>query len=143
MTGYPTSSTDIRVRYSETDQMGVAYHTNYLVWCEIGRTEYMRERGMPYADLERMGVYLAVAEAHVRFKGPARYDEHVRITTRLDRVQSRAVTFAYELSRKGENGTVPIASATTKLVAMDHHGAARQLPASFLETARQLQIASS
>lgn len=142
MTTYPASSTEVRVRYAETDQMGVAYHTNYLVWCEIGRTEYMRELGLPYADLESIGVYLAVAEAQIRYRGPARYDDHVRITTRLDRVQSRAVTFVYELSRKGENGDVPIASATTKLVARDRRGAARQLPDAFLETIRQLRIAA-
>jgi len=138
MTGAAESVSDIRVRYAETDQMGVAYHTNYLVWCEIGRTDYMRERGLPYAELERRGVFLAVAEARVRFVAPARYDEHVRVRTRLERIQTRAVTFAYELSRLTAGGSVPIASASTKLVAMDGNGVARKLPDDFLATVRRL-----
>jgi len=132
------SVSEVRVRYAETDQMGVAYHTNYLVWCEIGRTEYMRERGLPYAELERNGVFLAVAEAQVRFMASARYDDRVLVRTRLDRIQTRAVTFAYALSRITADGSVPIASATTRLVAMDRNGVARKLPDDFLATVRRL-----
>ncbi|MGD8279263.1 MAG: thioesterase family protein [Gemmatimonadota bacterium] len=132
------SVSEVRVRYAETDQMGVAYHTNYLVWCEIGRTEYMRERGLPYAELERQGVFLAVADAQIRFTAPARYDDRVLVRTRLDRIQTRAVTFAYALYRITAEGTVPIASATTRLVAMDRNGVARKLPDDFLATVRRL-----
>jgi acyl-CoA thioester hydrolase len=139
MSGSAESRVEIRVRYAETDQMGVAYHTNYLVWCEIGRTEYMRELGLPYAALERQGVYLAVAEAQLRFMAPARYDDRVFICTRIERLQTRAVTFAYELSRDGADGPVRIATACTKLIAMDGNGAARRLPDAFLATVRRLQ----
>lgn len=138
MSGAAESVSEVRVRYAETDQMGVAYHTNYLVWCEIGRTDYMRELGLPYAALERRGVFLAVAEAQVRFIAPARYDERVFIRTRLERLQTRAVTFAYELSRETEDGDARIASAITKLVAMDRNGVARKLPEDFLTTVRRL-----
>ena len=139
MTMPPEAVSEIRVRYAETDQMGVAYHTNYLVWCEIGRTELMRELGLPYADLERDGVFLAVAEALVRFMAPVRYDDRVFIRTRLERLQSRAVTFAYDLTKEGPDGTIRIAAATTKLVAMDRNGAARKLPDGFLQKVRRLQ----
>jgi acyl-CoA thioester hydrolase len=132
------SVSEVRVRYAETDQMGVAYHTNYLVWCEIGRTEYMRRLGLPYAALERQGVFLAVAEAQVRYRAPARYDDIVRIRTRIERLQTRAVTFAYELSRMNDGDSIPIASASTRLVAMDGNGGARKLPDDFLATLRRL-----
>jgi acyl-CoA thioester hydrolase len=138
MTEASESVSEIRVRYAETDQMGVAYHTNYLIWCEIGRTDYMRERGLPYAEFERRGVFLAVAEAQVRFMAPARYDDRVLVRTRLERIQTRAVTFAYDLSRITDDGTVPIASASTKLVAMDASGVARKLPDDFLAKVRRL-----
>ena len=140
MKASPESLSEIRVRYAETDQMGVAYHTNYLVWCEIGRTEYMRELGLPYADLEQQGIFLAVAEVQIRFMAPARYDDRVRIRTRLERLQSRAVTFAYDLTCDGRDGPIRIAAATTKLVAMDRNGAARKLPDGFLERVRRLQF---
>lgn len=143
MTGFPESLSEVRVRYSETDQMGVAYHAHYLVWCEFGRTEYMRSVGLPYAALEREGWFLAVADAQIRYMAPARYDDRVRIRTRIERLQSRAVTFAYELGIEGPDGPVRIASATTKLVARNRHGAARTLPESFLETVRRLQSAGS
>jgi acyl-CoA thioester hydrolase len=139
MMAWPESVCEVRVRYAETDQMGVAYHTNYLVWCEIGRTELMRELGMPYAALEQAGVFLAVAETHVRFMAAARYDERIRIRTRLERLQSRAVTFVYELSRDGPEGPVRVASASTKLIAMDGNGAARTLPDAFLDAIRKLR----
>jgi len=72
------SISEFRVRYAETDQMGVAYHANYLIWCEIGRTDYIRQHGLSYARMERDGLLLAVSEANVRFHASARYDELVR-----------------------------------------------------------------
>jgi acyl-CoA thioester hydrolase len=73
--------TELRVRYGETDQMGIVYHPVYLMWCEIGRTEYMRQLGMPYASLEARGTLLAVADASLRYHAPARYDDMIRIET--------------------------------------------------------------
>ncbi|MBX3133126.1 MAG: acyl-CoA thioesterase [Gemmatimonadaceae bacterium] len=125
------SRTEIRVRYAETDQMGVAYHANYLVWCEVGRTDLIREAGMPYAEMERRGVLLAVADAHLRFHASARYDDLVRIETRLAGVRSRMVTFEYTLSRVGADGDAAerLATASTTLVSIDPEGRPTSLPA--------------
>ncbi len=123
---------EVRVRYAETDQMGVAYHANYLVWCEVGRTDFIRALGVPYAEMERRGVRLAVVDARVRFHASARYDDRVRIVTTLAGVRSRMVTFAYELSRVREDGALErLASASTALVAIDAEGRPAALPADF------------
>src|SRR4026207_959508 len=78
-----THTTELRVRYAETDRMGVVYYANYLVWCEVGRAEFMRSLGGRYAALEARGYGLAVAEATVRYLAPARFDDPVRIETSL------------------------------------------------------------
>ncbi len=111
---------DIRVRYAETDQMGVVYHANYLVWCEIGRTDFIRRCGMSYADMERSGVKLAVTEATLRMHASARYDDMIRVTTRLAEVRSRSVAFAYDIA-SADSG-VRIATATTTLVSVSADG---------------------
>ena len=116
---------EFRVRYAETDQMGVVYHTNYLVWCEMGRTELMRQLGTAYADLERQGVYLAVCEARVRFKAPARYDDLIRVNTKLLRVRTRGVHFHYLVEKPG--GPV-LAEAETELICIDPQGVPRRIP---------------
>ena len=88
----------IRVRFAETDQMGIAYHANYLVWMEVGRVEYCRAAGIRYRDLESNdGVLLTVAEANCRYLSPARYDEEVIIRTGIARAHPRMVAFGYEL----------------------------------------------
>lgn len=124
------SRSEIRVRYAESDQMGVAYHANYLVWCEVGRTDFIRQLGMTYAEMERRGVMLAVADAHLRYHASARYDDVVRIATRLTGVRSRMVTFAYELHRLDAEGRedLRLASATTTLVSLDAEGRPTALP---------------
>jgi len=124
--GY-THTTEIRVRYAETDQMGVVYHSHYLVWCEIGRTDFIRALGTPYAQIERDGVALAVAEASLRCHAPARYDDPVRIETALTDVRSRTITFTYRITH-AESG-VRLASATTTLVSLDPAGRVVALPA--------------
>lgn len=132
------SISEIRVRYSETDQMGVAYHAHYLVWCEVGRTDFIRELGVPYRLLEQGGLRLAVAEAYIRYVAPARYDDVIQVRTRIERVQSRAVTFSYELRRVSRGEEIRIATATTKLIALDRSGAPRILPASLVDRFREL-----
>ncbi len=123
---------EVRVRYAETDQMGVAYHANYLVWCEVGRTDFIRALGVTYAEMERQGVLLAVADAQVRFHASAKYDDVVRIETRLTGVRSRMVTFGYELSRVGGSGRPErLASASTSLVSIAAAGGPVALPAHF------------
>lgn len=90
--------TRIRVRYAETDQMGVVYYANYLIWMEVARVDYCQAAGFRYKDLETdHGILLAVTEAHCRYLSPARYDEEVEITTTVSRAQRRAMTFGYEM----------------------------------------------
>ena len=90
--------TVIRVRYAETDQMGVVYHANYLVWMEMGRVEYCRAAGIRYRDMEREdGILLAVVEVHCRYLAPARYDDEVAIRTRIVAAHPRLVRFGYDL----------------------------------------------
>lgn len=117
---------EFRVRYGETDQMGVVYHAEYLVWCEMGRTEYIRALGLPYADMERQGTALVVAGATVRYHAPARYDEVVRVETTLSKVGSRAIVFDY-LVRQAATGA-KLATASTTLVALDTEGRVATIP---------------
>ena len=84
----------IRVRYAETDQMGVVYHSNYFIWFEIGRVELMRQLGFPYRDIEQNdGLFIAVADARCRYKAPARYDDEVIVRTHLKNVRESLVKF--------------------------------------------------
>lgn len=87
----------VRVRYKETDQMGIAHHANYLVWFEIGRTDLCRATGITYAEIEERGYLLVVTEIGCRYRTPFRYDEEVRIRTSVASAASRAMKFAYEL----------------------------------------------
>lgn len=121
--------TDLRVRYAETDRMGVVYYANYLVWCEVGRVELLRSLGRSYAALEAEGVGLAVAEATVRYHAPARFDDPIRVETILTGVRSRAVTFDYVISH-AESGT-RLATAHTALVSIDPGGRLVSLPDDF------------
>jgi acyl-CoA thioester hydrolase len=125
------SVSEIRVRYAETDQMGVAYHAEYLVWCEVARTDFIRGLGITYAEMERQHVRLAVADVQMRYLHSARYDDVVRITSRLTGVRSRMVTFAYDLTRVQASGVAVdrIATATTTLVSVDSDGHPIVLPA--------------
>ena len=122
-----THATDVRVRYAETDRMGVVYYANYLVWCEVGRVEFLRALGHSYADLEAGGVGLAVSEARVRYLSPARFDDLVRVETTLTGVRSRAITFDYEISNAVSGQR--LATAHTALVSIDTAGRLIAIPA--------------
>lgn len=122
----PPSTVEVRVRYAETDQMGVAYHANYLVWCDIGRTEYIRSHGANYRDLEKQGVVLAVAEANVRYMASSHYDDLVRIETALVEIGSRRLIFDYILTNAETQER--LATARTVLVSIDGSGRAKMLP---------------
>jgi acyl-CoA thioester hydrolase len=90
----------VRVRYAETDQMGVVYHANYLVWFEVGRVELLRQRGLDYKRMEiEEGCGIAVVEATARYKAPARYDDELRIETRVVQVRGSVVRFGYRIVR--------------------------------------------
>lgn len=120
---------ELRVRYAETDQMGVVYHANYLVWCEIGRTDFIRAAGRSYADLERDGVRLAVSEATIRFHASARYDDRIRVYTTIAAVGSRGMTFAYRVMRVDDDGQETVlVRATTSLVCTNVEGRLATLP---------------
>jgi acyl-CoA thioester hydrolase len=105
----------LRVRYAETDQMGVVYHVNHFVWFEIGRVELMRQLGFSYRDIEQKdGLFIAVADARCRYKAPARYDDEIIVRTQLKNVRESVVHFGYELVR--EDGTLLAEGETTHIV---------------------------
>jgi acyl-CoA thioester hydrolase len=91
--------TRVRVRYAETDQMGVVYHANYLVWFEVGRVEFIRQVGLDYKTMEQGGAFIAVVEATARYKAPARYDEELVVRTTLAGVRGSIVRFRYAIIR--------------------------------------------
>lgn len=102
-----------RVRYAETDQMGVVYHANYLVWMEMGRVELCRELGVRYRDMEEQdGVLLAVAEASCRYASPARYDDEIVVRTRVLRSTTRLLQFGYEV-RESQSDRLLVTGSTT------------------------------
>jgi acyl-CoA thioester hydrolase len=106
----------VRVRYAETDQMGVVYHANYLVWFEIGRVELMRQLGLDYKAMERdEGCLIAVVEATARYKSPARYDDELTIRTRLVEARGPIVKFGYAIVREAD-GTLLCEGGTTHVV---------------------------
>src|ERR1700692_741637 len=107
---------EFRVRYAETDQSQVVYHSNYLIWCEIGRTEFIRELGTPYAELERQNVTLAVVEASLRFHSAARYTYLIRVPTAISDVRLRPSTFDYVISN-AETGE-RLVTTSTKLASV-------------------------
>ncbi len=127
MTHVPESTTELRVRYAETDQMGVVYHTNYLIWCEIGRTDLIRTLGATYRELEERGIRLAVSEASVRYIAPARYDDRIRVETRLSRVTSRTLDFDYTILNA--DSAHRLATASTTLISLDPSNRVAALPA--------------
>jgi acyl-CoA thioester hydrolase len=96
-------TTEIKVRYAETDNMGIVYYANYLVWFEVGRTEYLLSQGMDYRDVEKDGLFMAVVEAHCVYKAPARYGETVVVSTWPTDVRNSSLTFAYKVARKGQD----------------------------------------
>jgi acyl-CoA thioester hydrolase len=117
---------ELRVRYAETDSMGVVYHANYLVWFEMGRSEFCRMRGFNYRDLEASGYYIVVAEASCKYRQPARYDEVVQVRTYLHALQRRALCFRYLVLRKGSAET--LVEGQTKHLCLDAAGKVKVIP---------------
>jgi acyl-CoA thioester hydrolase len=111
------NETCIRVRYAETDQMGVVYHANHFVWFEIGRVEFLRQLGFSYKDMEREdNCYIAVVDAQCRYKAPVHYDDEVVVRTSLTHVRDKVIRFGYEL-RSAESGELLAEGETTHIVA--------------------------
>jgi acyl-CoA thioester hydrolase len=114
--------TSYRVIYGDTDQMGVAYYSNYLRWFEIGRTELLRQIGLPYTSIEEKGLYFPVTEVSCRYHKPARFDDLVVIETTLSSLGRASLTFNYTLLRKEKDDEVLIASGWTKHACVDEKG---------------------
>ncbi|MDO4244738.1 MAG: thioesterase family protein [Deinococcus sp.] len=123
-----TSQTRLRVRYAETDAMGVAHHAGYPVWFEVGRTDLMHALGLPYRDLEARGYYLMLSDLQVRYRRAARYDDLLELTTRVSEVRSRTLKFAYELHRIDPEGRELLATGETHHIATDHSYRPARLP---------------
>ena len=124
--------------------MGVVYHANYLAWCEVGRTDFVRAAGMSYREMEDAGVGLAVIDASLRYHAPATYDDVVRIETRLADVRSRTVTFEYVISN-ATNGA-RLVTASTRLASVDRAGTTIAMPRdvrALLERAASLEVAGA
>jgi acyl-CoA thioester hydrolase len=124
--------TSLRVRYAETDAMGVVYHANYLIWFEAGRGDYFRAFGQDYGAWEKDGYFLPVVELHARYLAPARYGDTVTVRTWIKGARSRSVTLGYEAAL-AETGQL-LATGWTQHLCTDAEGNTRRLP----EELRQL-----
>ncbi len=133
---YPmVSESRLRVRYAETDQMGVVYHANYFVWFEVGRVEFLRQLGFSYRDMEKEdGCFIAVADARCRYKAPARYDDEIVVKTYLRNVRESVVHFGYDLLRA--DGTLLAEGETTHVVTTSEMKTT-VLPEKYLQIFRQ------
>ena len=120
-----TSRTSVRVRYPETDPMGVVHHTHFLVWFEIGRTDLMRQAGYPYSEMEKQGYWMPVVEATCRYMSPARYDDLLTVVTTIEEINRVTTRFSYRVER--EDGTL-LATGATRHAATDQKGVPRRLP---------------
>jgi len=119
-----------RVRYAETDQMGMVYYANYLIWMEVGRSDYCRQCGFSYRDLEREEkAYLAVAEANCRYRAPARYDDEILVETEITRFDRRMLEFSYRI----KNGATLLAEGRTLHVVIGPDGKPKSMPQRYLE----------
>lgn len=121
-----TSVSTVRVRYAETDQMGVAWHGHYLAWFEVGRTDLLRRQGVTYRELEEGGLRLPVIDARLSFVRPALYDDLLEIRTTVAEIRGARVRFEYEVRRDGTDG--PLATGATEHAAVDGRGRPRRLP---------------
>lgn len=124
-TGRPVAPREItiRVRYAETDRMGLLHHANYLVYFEEGRTELLRQQGLAYKDLEDQGYFLVLTRIEVRYRRPARYDDVLTLRTRVARMTAVRVEHGYELARDGQ----VLAEGTSTLACVDREGRVQAL----------------
>jgi acyl-CoA thioester hydrolase len=126
------TATTLQVRYAETDQMGVVYYANYLVWFEIGRTDFCRQHGFAYREMEQQdGLYIMVAESRCRYKAPARYDDEILIRTCLKAIRRRVLIFGYEVYHQMTDEL--LAEGETVHVITDRDGRPRSLPDKYRE----------
>ena len=130
---------ELRVRYCECDPMGVAHHTAFPVWFEMGRTELLRDAGIRYRDMEAEGFFFAVVALEVRYRRPARYDDRLVLETRLAKLGRAKLEHAYRLLREGQ----VLAEATTTLVCLDRDGRPQPVPDAVLATGESGPVGAS
>jgi acyl-CoA thioester hydrolase len=123
--------TSYRVIYGDTDQMGVVYYANYLSWFERGRSEFLRQIGLPYSTIERQGFHFPVTEVHCRYANSARYDDVVRIETDLVELGRASLSFVYRITR--ETNQDLLATGRTKHACIDQAGKVTRMPAMLLD----------
>lgn len=119
-------STTFRVRYAETDAMGVAHHSSYVIWFELGRSDLLWQRGSNYADLEAQGYYLPVTELGVKYLAPARFGDIITVRTEVEAARSRSIIFRYEIVK--EETKELLATGYTKHICIDKAGRVRVIP---------------
>ncbi|MFC1627941.1 acyl-CoA thioesterase [Gemmatimonadota bacterium] len=124
----------IRVRYAETDAQAVVYHSNYFVYFEVGRTDWMLQTGIPYSAVEERGFGLFIAEGHIRYLKSARYDDELIVETRLSELRTRSCTFHYCIRKDGEEETM--VEGWTALVCMGPDGKVTPLPSDLIDAMR-------
>ena len=122
---FPINETTVRVRYAETDAQGVVYHSNHVIYFEVGRGSYLRALGFDYNDMEAAGALIVVVDLHVRYRAPARYDDELRIITKLDEFGSRSLRFSYEIIK----ADTLVATGETAHVCLDRQGRPVPIPA--------------
>jgi acyl-CoA thioester hydrolase len=131
--------TTLRVRYAETDQMGVVYHSNYLIWFEVGRVETMRALGFDYKTMETDDdCHIVVAEAHCRYEKPARYDQVIRVRTRIAEWRNRIVKFSYEIFLDEDSSL--LATGYTTHVICGSNGRPKSLPPKYRDVLLRLNV---
>ena len=130
------SESRLRVRYAETDQMGVVYHSNYFIWFEIGRVDLLRSMGFTYRDMETEdGCFIAVVDARCRYKSPARYDDEIVVRTHLKNVRVSLIHFGYEVLRPSDNTL--LAEGETTHIVTDAQMKKRELPQKYTDVFRE------
>jgi len=128
--------TKLRVRYAETDKMGVVYHANHFIWFEVGRVELLRQLGFSYRDMEEKDrCFIAVVDARCRYKAPARYDDEITVRTHLKNLRESVIHFAYELIRTDDG--VLLAEGETVHIVTDAEMKATALPAKYMSAFRE------
>jgi acyl-CoA thioester hydrolase len=131
-----TSETRVRVRYAETDQMGVVYHSNYLIWFEVGRVEHIRQLGLTYKSMEEEeGCGIAVVEAVARYKAPARYDDELIVRTRVAHTRGSIIAFDYAIHRAADD--LLLCEGSTTHIVVDRNMRRVPMPPRFVEAFRE------
>jgi len=131
-----SSETRVRVRYAETDQMGVVYHANYLVWFEVGRVEHIRQLGLDYKSMESdEGCFIAVVEASARYKAPARYDDELIIRTGIAHTRGSIIRFDYAVHRAADD--LLLCEGTTTHIVVDRQMRRAPMPTHYAEAFRK------